>query len=155
MLFNIRLENTLAKYACVAENDVIVVKHNGVEYKVEILECKPESAIAVIDTDVTIDFARAKDYSPTKSEVKTIFNGDKEEIKVNKKASVKFPGKGVAVKSRKRAAPFDDDKPEPKVSYDPRKHRINYVKAGPINDKTFAGRCFDSSGTKKFKADDN
>ena len=139
-MVNGRLENGLSKYACVAEGDVIRVKYYGVEYKIEVLECRPEKAVRVIDTDITIELENAKDYDENESStqkkiVPFTFKGDeiekKEEVHIDK-----FPGKGVAIKKRKRLLPFDDNKSQPQIIFDPRKHKINYVKAPSISDNT-------------------
>ena len=43
-------------------DDRISIAHNGETYKFQILECKPETAIGIIETDLALEFVQAKDY---------------------------------------------------------------------------------------------
>lgn len=140
------------KYVCVAEKDVLVVRQNGKDYNVEVLECRPKSVVLVIDTDITIHFERPKDFSEEPKNASVTFAEDKEE---SKEVQQKFPGKGVQVGKRKRLLPLPSSKVEEKLSFDPRQHRIDYMKAGPRREHfvPFGGNCFEAANNKKFKSD--
>eukprot|EP00826_Nyctotherus_ovalis_P053482 TRINITY_DN6965_c0_g2_i6.p1 TRINITY_DN6965_c0_g2~~TRINITY_DN6965_c0_g2_i6.p1 ORF type:complete len:157 (+),score=42.02 TRINITY_DN6965_c0_g2_i6:137-607(+) len=140
------------KYVCVAEKDVLVVRQNGRDYNVEVLECRPKPVALVIDTDITIHFENPKDFAEEQKKVSVEFAEDKkEDIEIRQK----FPGKGVQVGKKKRLLPLPSSKIEEKLSFDPRKHRINYVMAEPRKENfvPFGGNCIEAAGKKKFKSD--
>lgn len=56
------LENTLRNFATLTVGDVIAIGYNGKTYEIEVMECKPATAISIIETDVNVDFAPPKDY---------------------------------------------------------------------------------------------
>merc|ERR1712050_100281 len=56
------LENTLRNFATLTVGDCIVIDYNQKQYEIEIVECKPDNAISIIEADVNVDFAPPKDY---------------------------------------------------------------------------------------------
>lgn len=56
------LENSLRNFATLTVGDCIVIDYNDKKYEIEIIECKPATAISIIEADVNVDFAPPKDY---------------------------------------------------------------------------------------------
>jgi len=56
------LEQSLSHYACLSKGDTITIEYNGETYDFDIVDCKPEEAVGIIDADVKIDFVEPKDY---------------------------------------------------------------------------------------------
>lgn len=64
------LENSLRNFATLTVNDCIVIDYNRRKYEIEVIECKPASAISIIETDVNVDFAPPKDYKEPEAQRK-------------------------------------------------------------------------------------
>lgn len=56
------LEHSLSHFAALTKGDFILIKHGRRDFEIEILDCKPQDAVSVIETDVQVDFAPPKDY---------------------------------------------------------------------------------------------
>ena len=56
------LEQQLTNYACVFKGDTISINHNGADYLIDIVDCKPKDQIVVIEADINVDFAPPLDY---------------------------------------------------------------------------------------------
>jgi ubiquitin fusion degradation protein 1 len=56
------LERELTNYACIFKGDTININHNGRDYPINILECKPAAQICVIEADINLEFAEPLDY---------------------------------------------------------------------------------------------
>eukprot|EP01068_Selenidium_serpulae_P016065 Selendium_serpulae@DN6261_c5_g1_i4.p1 len=63
-LYNPRvvLEQSLRHFATLTEGDTLTISHGDDFYKIEVLECRPNPAISIIETDVQVDFAMPRDY---------------------------------------------------------------------------------------------
>ena len=57
-----RLQNVLGSFACLTRGDVISIEYNRDQYDIEVVGCKPQDAIGVIDTDVNLEFRAPKGY---------------------------------------------------------------------------------------------
>ena len=55
------LENKLKAFSVVAKKDRIVIEHLGTEYTIDILDCKPNNVVDIVETDVEVDI----DYGDT------------------------------------------------------------------------------------------
>jgi ubiquitin fusion degradation protein 1 len=56
------LENSLRKFAALTKDDVIVINYNNRNYHMTVLETQPSSAISILETDISVDFAPPLDY---------------------------------------------------------------------------------------------
>lgn len=56
------LERQLTNYATIYKGDTINIHHNGKDYLINILECKPQDSICVVEADVNLDFDAPLDY---------------------------------------------------------------------------------------------
>lgn len=56
------LERQLTNYACVFKGDTININHMGRDYLINIVECKPNDQICVIEADINVDFDAPLDY---------------------------------------------------------------------------------------------
>ena len=79
------LENSLRNYFCVTEGDTISVTFNKKIYDLDIIECKPNKAIFILNCDVEVDFEAPKDYVPPSTK-----SG---EYKASGSGSINFEGK--------------------------------------------------------------
>lgn len=62
------LERHLRDYSCISKDDIIVVNYLNKDYKILIMETKPNNAVSIVDTDMNVDFATPKGYvEPQKS----------------------------------------------------------------------------------------
>ena len=163
------MEHALSPFACLSVDDVITITHAGENFKFQILECKPQLSIGIIDTDLAIDFAQPKDYDPKAEETKKKVVKDentgkeaKESQETNKVVKVKFPGTGVQISGKRKRPNYIEEALQEKEEqpFDPRAHKIVYTKA-PAEEKTeedfevFKGAGLTIHERKKFKADAN
>lgn len=57
------LENKLKAFSVVAKKDRIVIEHLGTEYTIDIMECKPNNVVDIIETDVEVDIEYGSRYT--------------------------------------------------------------------------------------------
>ena len=56
------LESQLTNYSCIFKGDTINISHNGRDYPINIVECKPNDQICVIEADINLEFDAPLDY---------------------------------------------------------------------------------------------
>jgi len=56
------LERELINYATLYKGDTININHKGRDYLINIVECKPNDQICIVEADVSVDFAPPLDY---------------------------------------------------------------------------------------------
>lgn len=56
------LEQELTNYACLMKGDTINIQYHGRDYLIDIVECKPEDQICVVEADIEVDFREPIDY---------------------------------------------------------------------------------------------
>ena len=56
------LEEELTNYATLNKGDTINVQYAGVDYAIDILECKPNDQICCVEADINLEFAEPLDY---------------------------------------------------------------------------------------------
>eukprot|EP00002_Diphylleia_rotans_P003454 TRINITY_DN1235_c0_g2_i1.p1 TRINITY_DN1235_c0_g2~~TRINITY_DN1235_c0_g2_i1.p1 ORF type:complete len:253 (+),score=48.19 TRINITY_DN1235_c0_g2_i1:447-1205(+) len=56
------LEVSFREFVALSEGSIITIPHGRNVYEMEILECKPDKAISLFQTDIQVDFAPPKDY---------------------------------------------------------------------------------------------
>ena len=56
------LEYNLRNYFCLTKGDTISLKFKNENYKIDIIECKPENQIRILNCNLEIDFEEAKDF---------------------------------------------------------------------------------------------
>ena len=59
------LETELTNYACLMEGDTINIHYQGTDFLIDIVQCKPEKQICVIEADLNVEFKAPKDYKET------------------------------------------------------------------------------------------
>ena len=78
------------------QGDTIVIEYNGRLYHIDVLETKPEQAIMVIETDVTVEFAPPKDYKEPEwkrcSDSSPVPKHSGESLKEDQEHNPDFPG---------------------------------------------------------------
>lgn len=52
----------MTNYACVFKGDTININHCGRDYLINIVQCKPNDQICVIEADINVDFDTPVDY---------------------------------------------------------------------------------------------
>jgi len=52
----------MTKYACVFKGDTININFNNRDYMINIVDCKPNDQICVIEADINVDFEAPLDY---------------------------------------------------------------------------------------------
>ncbi|XP_052073471.1 uncharacterized protein LOC127711442 isoform X17 [Mytilus californianus] len=60
------LGNMLRSFACLTRGDVISIKYNERDYKLCVLETKPDDAVSIIECDINVDFAPPVGYQEPK-----------------------------------------------------------------------------------------
>jgi len=55
------LEKALSNYQCLSKDDVIIINHEGKDYKIDVTVTKPNIAICILNTDIEVDFERPRD----------------------------------------------------------------------------------------------
>ncbi|KAJ1670524.1 ubiquitin fusion degradation protein, partial [Spiromyces aspiralis] len=56
------LEKAMTNYSTLTKGDVIPFKYAGKEYKIKVLELRPQDAVSIIETDMETDFAPPVGY---------------------------------------------------------------------------------------------
>jgi ubiquitin fusion degradation protein 1 len=56
------LEQELTNYSCVMKGDTINIHYQGRDYLIDIVECKPQDQICVVEADIEVDFKEPLDY---------------------------------------------------------------------------------------------
>lgn len=56
------LEQELTNYSCLMKGDTINVNYQGKDYLIDIVDCKPQDQICVIEADIEVDFKEPLDY---------------------------------------------------------------------------------------------
>ena len=96
IIFKNILNFNLRNYFCVTEGDTISVNFSGKIYKIDVIECKPEKQIRILNCEIIVDFAPPKDYKEpelkddnvTGSNIK--FKNDQEHEQQKKKQGNKY-----------------------------------------------------------------
>ena len=75
------------------KGDTICINYDNRDYLIDIVECKPENQICVIEADVEVDFKPPLDYKEvpmTKNNSKFIIDEEAETVKKIKELESKF-----------------------------------------------------------------
>jgi ubiquitin fusion degradation protein 1 len=56
------LENQLTNYSCLMKGDTINIHHSGKDYLIDIVDCKPNDQICVVEADIEVDFREPHDF---------------------------------------------------------------------------------------------
>ena len=56
------LEQELTNYSCLYKGDTINIHYGGRDYLIDIVECKPDDQICVVEADIEVDFREPLDY---------------------------------------------------------------------------------------------
>ena len=56
------LERELTNYATVFKGDTININHAGRDYMINVVDCKPNDQICVVEADINVDFDAPLDY---------------------------------------------------------------------------------------------
>lgn len=128
------LERELTNYACVFKGDTININHGGKDYMINIVDCKPNDQICVIEADINVDFDAPLDYvepAPKNTAVAAAeqvqkkqedqLNQKKEEIK---KMYKRLDGKPLTRKAIDLLANEYEEARKKEQEFDPRQHRL-------------------------------
>ena len=132
------LEYNLKDYFCVTEGDVISIKFNKKIYDIDVVECKPDTAIRTLNCNIEVDFAPPKDYKePQVKDTNIKFNSEKQNPKLTKEEIQKqitdnkfkghhfrIDGKEVTQKQALKVKAKQEQENN-EENYDPRKCRID------------------------------
>lgn len=96
----------MTNYSCLFKGDTISINYSGRDYLIDVVECKPDDAICVVEADIEVDFRPPLDYKeiPMKK-TKSTFVIDEEEEKLKKmkeleKKFVRLDGKTLTEKQK-------------------------------------------------------
>ena len=56
------LETELTNYACLMEGDTINIHYQGFDFLIDIVKCRPDKQICVVEADLNVEFKAPKDY---------------------------------------------------------------------------------------------
>jgi len=157
----------LTKYACLSVGDKFMIEHQNEKYKFEVLECKPETSVGIIDTDLELDFGQPKDYEEIKKNIGNVKINENNSETPDVKIGQKFPGKGIQISGKRKRIErtyLENDKIKEKP-YDPRENKIIYkfIKSdsesinlkedtqNSVSDSYFKGEGINWKGIKKLK----
>ncbi|XP_065842562.1 ubiquitin recognition factor in ER-associated degradation protein 1-like [Oscarella lobularis] len=97
------LENALRSFACLTENDTILIRYNKKGYELSVLEVKPGNAVSIIECDMNVEFAAPVGYKePTRQpepEPEEMMNEDV--VDGYDAGFMPFSGSGVRLDGRK------------------------------------------------------
>lgn len=104
------LENGLRGFATLTSGDNFAVAYDGHQYGIEVLEVRPGDAACIVDTDMEVDFATAKDAQAAASRA----NSRQDEGDSVPSSPKVFPGAGKRIDGTATGEPSEADEP-----YDP------------------------------------
>jgi ubiquitin fusion degradation protein 1 len=52
----------LTNYSCLYKGDTICINYGGRDFMIDVVECKPDDAICVVEADIEVDFRPPHDY---------------------------------------------------------------------------------------------
>lgn len=64
------LEILLKDYSALTEGDTIAISYIGKEFFLEVRECKPDKAVSILETDISVEFEQPEGYTEVKEEPK-------------------------------------------------------------------------------------
>lgn len=56
------LEQELTNYSCLSKGDTINIQYQGRDYSIDVVDCKPQDQICVVEADIEVDFREPLDY---------------------------------------------------------------------------------------------
>ena len=142
------LENELTNYSCLQEGETINIHHLGRDYLIDIVECKPEKCISIVEADINLEFKEPKDYKEvplkkTHSKIKA-----EEEKKAEEKnygeTFVRIDGKKLTKKQIAKLYKKENEELEKKKEierFDPRIHRLKHgIRSWKVGDHAFESK---------------
>lgn len=139
------LEQELTNYSCLFKGDTINIQYQGRDYLIDIVECKPQDQICVVEADIEVDFREPLDYKAiqekqmvTPSLVKRTSKFEipeeqllqeeaKKKIKEMESKFVRLDGKALTDKQRQELIKKEMDAlRKAEDDFDPRKHRLKH-----------------------------
>jgi len=78
------LEQELTNYSCLYKGDTIAINYQGRSYDIDVVECKPEDAICVVEADIEVDFRPPHDYKElpmTKKDSHFVIDEEEEKLR--------------------------------------------------------------------------
>lgn len=118
------MQEALGLYACISKGDVITINHLKESYEIEVVDCKPEKAIGLIETDVKLEFVEPKDFQRIKEEEKKKQEAKAAVVEKEKTGSKLNPS--IKEEIKKPANLTKENKTDKNTSFDPRKNRIEF-----------------------------
>ncbi|TNV87553.1 hypothetical protein FGO68_gene3297 [Halteria grandinella] len=138
------LEQELTNYSCLMKGDTINISYQGRDYLIDIVDCKPQDQICVVEADIEVDFKEPLDPQLVKKnskfaipEEQLLMEQARQKIVENAKKLVRLDGKQLTQKQIDEMVKKELESVKKKVNeedFDPRKHRLkhgirNYDKA--------------------------
>lgn len=149
------LEQELTNYSCLMKGDTININYQGRDYLIDIVDCKPQDQICVVEADIEVDFKEPLDYKAIQEkqmvtpslvkknskfaipEEQLLQEQARQKIIENAKKLVRLDGKQLTQKQIDEMVKKEMESMKKKVDeedFDPRKHRLkhgirNYDKA--------------------------
>ena len=129
------LERELTNYACIFKGDTITIKHGGHDYQINIIDCKPNDQICVIEADVNVDFDVPLDYvEPSRPQAAASGMGaqvSNEQIMEAKKQEImkmykRLDGKKLNSKQIDVLLKEYEEARKRELEFDPRQHRLKH-----------------------------
>ena len=141
------LEQQLTNYTCLSKGDTINIHYNDRDYLIDIVECKPEDQICVVEADIEVDFREPLDYKSiqekqliqpqmqkrtsqfTIPEEERLHQEAKKKLDQMKSKMVRLDGKELTEKQKQELIQKEIAAQKQVVNdedFDPRKHRLKH-----------------------------
>ncbi len=124
------LETELTNYSCLMQGDTINISYQNQDFLINIVECKPDKQICVVEADLNVEFKTPLDYkeipkAETKKTSKLIVDEKKiKEMKYDEKFT-RIDGKNLSKKQKEKLFNKAQEKSK-EEGYDPREHRLKF-----------------------------
>nr|QBH74172.1 ubiquitin fusion degradaton protein [Nicoletia phytophila] len=98
------LENALRNFACLTTGDIIAIEYNQHIYELCVLECKPGSAVSIIECDMNVEFAPPVGYKEPvpKQKDEGSMNVEHSELIPESSRFIAFYGEGNRLDGKKK-----------------------------------------------------
>lgn len=111
------------------QGDTINIHYQGTDFLIDIVECKPDKQICVVEADLNVEFKQPKDYkeapkASTKTSKLVVDEQKLKELKFDEKFT-RIDGKKLTKKQKEKLLKKVHEE-EKDSDYNPREHRLKH-----------------------------
>lgn len=124
------LEILLKNYSTLTVGDAIPITYIDKEFYLEVVECKPQHAISIIETDIQVDFEQPEGYEEPKTEKQPEIEFDEIELLIENSDDedskpISFEGRGNILNAKKKPQQYNQPIEKVKKTEPKKKRQIS------------------------------